>query len=260
MTAVIVIPARWASKRFPGKPLADISGTSLLQRTWRIARAVKGVDQVLVATDDLRIKEHVEQFGGQAVMTSADCENGTQRAYDAVRDLNPPPEIVINLQGDAVLTPPWVIQALLDEMKENPKIEIATPATQLSAKQYQQIAQLKAQGKLAGTMVVFDVHFNALYFSRSIIPCLRDGDMPEPPVYRHIGLYAYRLAALQKYLTLDPTPLEMVEKLEQLRALENGMSIKVVPVEYRGRTHWSVDSPDDVEQVERILLAEGELV
>lgn len=260
MTGVIVIPARYGSTRFPGKPLALIAGKSLLERTWSIAKQVKHIDEVYVSTDDQRIKAHVEGFGGQVVMTRADCQNGTERAFDTVSKLEERPEIIINLQGDAVLTPPWVIQALVDRMIADPSIELATPATRLSRQQYEQIAKLKANGQLAGTMVAFDLQYNALYFSRSIIPHIRESASGEPPVYRHVGLYGYRYPMLESYLSLKPTPLESVEKLEQLRALEHGIAIKIVLVDYHGRTHWSVDSPEDVTIVEQILSKEGELV
>lgn len=260
MRAIIVIPARFGSTRLPGKPLVKISGKSLLQRTWSIAQAVTQVDQVLVASDDDRILQHVQTFGGEAVLTAESCKNGTERVWQAVNSINPQPEIIINLQGDAVLTPPWVIQALLDTLLQDPSIGFATPATQMTVDQYTQMVDSKMHGAVGGTTVVFDNQHNALYFSKRVIPFLRDTTKTHLPLYRHIGLYAYRYPVLQRYLTLNPGPLEQVEGLEQLRALENGMPIKVVPVNYQGRTHWAVDSPEDVLIVERIIAQEGELV
>jgi 3-deoxy-manno-octulosonate cytidylyltransferase (CMP-KDO synthetase) len=265
MTAVIIIPARYGSTRFPGKPLAPILGLSLLERTWRIAKAVTGIDEVYVATDDERIQEHVENFGGQAVMTPPSCGNGTERALACLESRGIEPDVIVNLQGDAVLTPPSVIQPLVDCLLSDSTIEIATPATRMSFEAYEKLLAQKSTGTAGGTLVTFDKNFRALYFSKSIIPYIRNPkdfvDRPNQfPVYRHIGLYGYRLAALKKYVSLPTSHLETAEGLEQLRALENGMNIRVVEVDYEGRTHWSVDSPEDAKLVEQIILKEGELV
>jgi len=263
MKTVIVIPARKASTRFPNKPMAPILGVPLLERVWRIAKAVKNVDGVWIATDDSGIENLAKSFGANVVMTRPDCENGTERVYDAVQKLDCLPEIVLNLQGDAVLTPPFVLQAVLDEMQSNPEIQLATPATQMSWAQYDEFMISRASGKAGGTLVVFDLKKNALYFSKGAIPFIRDrGNILEsvPPIHRHIGLYCYRYPTLKKYLSLSQTPLEKVEKLEQLRALEHGIPIRIVPVDYQGRTHGSVDNPEDIQKVEQIILKEGELV
>ena len=260
MNTAIVIPARFGSTRFPGKPLALISGKSLLQRTWSIANAIKHVNAVYIATDDSRIKEHAESFGANVIMTPEHCENGTVRAFAAINQTNPIPDIILNLQGDAVLTPPWIIQPLLDVMLANPAIELATPATAISIEQYQKMFTAKCAGTVGGTTVVFDKNHDALYFSKSMIPFVREKTAAQLPLYRHIGLYAYRYATLKKYLALAPTPLEKIEGLEQLRALENGIKIKVVLVDYKKRTHWAVDSPEDITIVEKIIAEEGELV
>lgn len=260
MRTAIVIPARFGSTRFPGKPLALINGKSLLYRAWSIAKAIKHIDEVYIATDDSRIKEHAIDFGAQVIITSEHCENGTVRAFEAINHCNPVPDIILNLQGDAVLTPPWVIQPLLDVMLADPNIELATPATQMGIEQYNKMFTAKCSGIIGGTTVVFDKNNNALYFSKSMIPFMRDKTLKPLPIYRHIGLYAYRYATLKKYLALEPSPLELVEGLEQLRALENGIKIKVVVVDYKNRTHWAVDSPEDVAIVEKIISEEGELV
>lgn len=260
MKTLIVIPARQASTRFPGKPMALVSGKSLLSRVWQIAKTVRGIDQVVIATDHEKIQKHAESFGAEVVFTRADCENGTERAYDAARKIIPRPDIVLNLQGDAVLTPPWIIQSLVNEMLRSPEIQMATPATRLNWEKYDEFVKSKSEGRVSGTLVVFDKNYNALYFSKGLIPFLRDRELKEPPIYRHIGLYAYRYSALEKYVSLSMTPLEQAEKLEQLRALENGIPIKIVPVDYQGRTHWSVDNPEDIQKVEEIILREGELV
>ena len=140
------------------------------------------------------------------------------------------------------------------------QIGLGTTATTLTFEQYETLKSKKAGGQVGGTLVTFDLNNNALYFSKAMIPFLRDKGDGQIPAYRHIGLYAYRMATLEHYLTLAPTPLEQAEKLEQLRALENGIPIKVVVVDYKGRTHWAVDSPDDVIVVESIIEKEGELI
>ncbi|MGC1854686.1 MAG: 3-deoxy-manno-octulosonate cytidylyltransferase [Candidatus Aquirickettsiella sp.] len=256
---VIIIPARYQSSRFPGKPLALINGYSLLYRVWSIAKTIKEVDEVYIATDHVEIQTHAVGFGAKVLMTE-ECNNGTERIFSALTLLTNKPEIILNLQGDAVLTPPWVIQALIDAMINNSQLEITTPATLINIEQYFLMKKAKLKGEVGGTMVVCDKDLNALYFSKSMIPYLRNTQMESPPLYRHIGLYAYRYSALASYISLPPTPLERLEGLEQLRLLENGKSIRVILVDYKGHTHASVDSPEDVIRVEQLIEAEGELV
>lgn len=260
MKSVIVIPARYNSSRFPGKPLERILGVTMLERTWRIAKSTTATD-VLIATDDERIAEAAIGFGAEFVLTDSSCRNGTERTYQAVSSLAEKPDFVINLQGDAVLTPPWVIQSLVDEMTFNRETALSTPAVKLTADQYKELVARKATGIVGGTMVVFDLNYNAMYFSKYPIPFARRIDDDEnAPFYRHIGLYAYRYRTLERYLALPPGELELLEGLEQLRALENGIPVKIVVVDYRGRTHGSVDSPEDIELIESIIREEGELV
>ncbi|MAJ62925.1 MAG: 3-deoxy-manno-octulosonate cytidylyltransferase [Alphaproteobacteria bacterium] len=258
-SVAIIIPARYGSSRFPGKPMAPIAGVPMLERVWRIARAVPHVGQVIVATDDQRIVDLVTGFGGYAVMTPESCRNGTERSLAAINQMADKPDIILNLQGDAVLTPPWILEALVNAMLANPDLPMATPATRMSAAQVDDLVASKADGQVGGTTVTFDYTGRALYFSKRVIPFIR-GTHDAPPVYRHIGLYAYRQATLERLCQLQPGPLETVEQLEQLRALENGIPIQVVTVDYRGRTHWSVDAPDDVTMVEKLIAEEGELV
>ena len=258
MKATIVIPARFGSTRFPGKPLALISGKSLIYRTWLIAKAVKHVDEIYITTDDSRIERHALEFGAKVIMTSESCENGTIRVYEAITNAGLSPEIIINLQGDAVLTPPWVIQSLLDEMLGDPAVGFGTLATKLEKEQYDLMVSSKAKGTVGGTTVVFDLNQNALYFSKAMIPFARNLD--NFSAYKHIGLYGYRYATLKKYIDLAPTPLEIAESLEQLRALEHGIPIRVVIVDYGGRTAWAIDSPNDVTIVEKVISKEGELL
>jgi 3-deoxy-manno-octulosonate cytidylyltransferase (CMP-KDO synthetase) len=259
MKSIIVIPARYDSSRFPGKPLVKINGITMLERTWRIAKQSLA-DRVVIATDDSRIEDHAKTFGAEVVRTSRDCTNGTERTYEAVSQLEGHGEIIVNLQGDAVLTPPWILSEVIKAMKADPSVRIATPAVKISIEEYKDLAAQKAAGIVGGTLVVFNKHLDAMYFSKSPIPFLRtlpEGE--EPPLYRHIGLYAYTASALKEYLSLVPGTLEKIEGLEQLRALENGIPIRVVLVDYKGRTHGSVDSPTDVPRVEEIIAAQGEL-
>jgi len=302
-STVIIIPARYGSTRFQGKPLHPILGITMLERVWRIAKAVKNVSSVYIATDDTRICDHAKSFGADAVMTPLECRNGTERAQAALAHLPQKPDAVINFQGDAVLTPPWVLQAIADELNSNPHATMVTPAVQMSWEQVDQLIEAKRSTPASGTVVVVDNALNALYFSKAMIPfCrggrretkgesenlslptaapqlspfLRDGrretkgesknlSLPTAasrlsPYLRHIGLYGYRTAILERLNALPPSPLEELEQLEQLRALENGIGIKIVLVDYQGRTHWSVDSPEDAITAAEIIKREGELV
>lgn len=259
MTVTAIIPARYGSTRFPGKPLHKIAGVEMVERVRRVAQAAIGIDRVIVATDDVRIRTAVESFGGEAVMTPETCRNGTERAYEAVKAFAAPGDVIINLQGDAPLTPPWVVEAIAAEMAADATLAMATPAVELAPDAYAQMAEAKARGEVGGTTVVFDRQRNALYFSKAIIPFQREKSAGTP-VYKHIGLYAYRFDTLARLVSLEPTPLEKAESLEQLRALENGIAIRVVLTSYRGRTPWSVDSPRDAEIAAGIIAREGELV
>lgn len=232
-----------------------------MERVWRIGQAVTGVDGVFVATDDARIAEHVARFGGQSIMTAPECRNGSERVWDAVNKLPQKPRVIINLQGDAVLMPPWVISSLVEEMRRDRSVQIATPATQLSKSQYESMAAMKSAGIVSGTTVTFSNERNALYFSKTIIPFIREWPQNEmSPVFQHIGVYAYTYESLGRYIALPMGRLEQVEQLEQLRALEHGIPIRVVEVSLKGRTMWSVDNPQDVARVEEIIDHEGELV
>ncbi|MEK9671793.1 MAG: 3-deoxy-manno-octulosonate cytidylyltransferase [Rhodospirillaceae bacterium] len=252
----VIIPARYGSTRFPGKPLAPVAGVPMIQRIWAVARAADGVDRVAVATDDARIADAVRSFGGEAVMTPEDCRNGTERVCAAARDMDPRPEIVINLQGDAVLTPPWVIGALAGAF-DDPAVVMATPAVALTDDQVDALHRHKQDHPASGTTVVRDNQNDALYFSKAVIPFRRH---PGAPVFRHIGIYGYRRDCLERLATLPEGALEKIEGLEQLRALENKIPIRVVEVDYRGRSHWSVDSPGDLAEAENLIKAEGELL
>ncbi len=261
MNTIIVIPARFASSRFPGKPLVEVAGISLIARVLRLSQSVPGVDGVFVATDSSEIAEHVEALGGRVIMTSEQCRNGSERVWEAVNTLEEKPKTIINVQGDAVLMPPWIIQALVDEMSKDGSIQIATPASRLSKDQYDSMTAMKGSGIVSGTTVTTSKSGNALYFSKTVIPHIREWPLNRSvPVMQHIGVYAYTYESLKRYIHLPMGDLEYVEQLEQLRALENDIPIRVVEVSLKGRTMWSIDNPEDVARVEEIITAEGELV
>ena len=261
MDVAIVIPARYHSRRLPGKPMVPVAGRSLLERVYAIAKAVDGVGQVLVTTDDQRIADHAGTFGASVVLTPPECPTGTDRVHAALKLMEKRPDAVINLQGDAVLTPPWVVQGLVDAFHADPSIAMVTPAVQFTWDAYDDFVIHKQASPSSGTTVVMDTQGQALYFSKNIIPNLRKPDRQQPcPVHRHIGIYGYSVPALSRLVALPPSPLEQVEQLEQLRALENRIPIQVVKVDYQGRSHGSVDTPEDIAVVEAIIAKEGELV
>jgi 3-deoxy-manno-octulosonate cytidylyltransferase (CMP-KDO synthetase) len=257
---LIVVPARMGSTRFPNKPLARICGMSMIERVWRIGKAVLEADEVVIATDSAQLKDFAEGFGAQVVMTDAGCRTGTDRVAEASRILGGECEIVFSLQGDAVLTPPWVIDQLLAVMRKEKNARIATPAVKLEGQVLDEFVSAKKQGITSGTCVVFNNDGYALYFSKGLIPFARDTEQLGAAVFRHIGLYGYRRETLLKMAGLPEGMFEKIEKLEQLRALENNIAIRVVLVDYRGRTHASVDRPEDVAAVEKIIKREGELI
>lgn len=259
MSALVVIPARYASSRFPGKPLEMVAGVAMIQRVWAIARAAEGISRVVVATDDARIAEATQAFGGETVMTPESCRNGTERTHAAVAALGVGDMPIVNLQGDAVLTPPWVVAALARKMVSDTTVRIGTLATRMSPDAFAALRRQKESGQAGGTTVTFDRNGDALYFSKSLIPFVKKPG-GELPIYRHIGIYGFRPATLAEYVTLPMGPFEQAEELEQLRALENGIKMRVVQCDYRGRTHWSIDAPDDLREAEAIIAREGELL
>ncbi|MHB8068975.1 MAG: 3-deoxy-manno-octulosonate cytidylyltransferase [Desulfobaccales bacterium] len=247
MRIIALIPARYGSTRFPGKPLAPILGKPLIQRVYEQARLVPGLDAVYVATDDERIRDGVAAFGGQTVMTRGDHPSGSDRLAEASFLLRlASDDLVINIQGDQPLFPPDLIQQLAAALVQNPSAAMSTPA--------RRVDDLEQGLNPNVVKVVFDQQGRALYFSRSLLPFWRDGQAPY--FYRHIGIYAYRVDFLQKFVNLPPGRWEAAEKLEQLRALEHGFTIQIV--ETRGDT-LEVDTPEDLRKVETYLRqAQGE--
>jgi 3-deoxy-manno-octulosonate cytidylyltransferase (CMP-KDO synthetase) len=241
MPTVAIIPARYGSSRFPGKPLAPILGKPLIQWTYEQALQVKELDRVWVATDDRRIKECVEAFGGQVVMTRDDHPSGSDRLAEAAGLLDlASDDIVINIQGDQPVFPPELISRLAGLLARDPEVVMVTPVRRLTD------PTLAANPNVV--KVVFDLAGRALYFSRSPLPFWRDGNAPY--FYKHIGIYAYRVQFLKEFVRLPAGRWEEAEKLEQLRALEHGFAIHIVETE--GVTR-EVDSPEDLRTVEEFL-------
>lgn len=253
---IIIIPARFGSTRLPGKPFVKINQISLLERVWLIANLTKA-NKIYVATDDDRIRELAHSFGANVIMTSKDCRTGTDRVAEAAKQLNQQNAFYINLQGDALLTPPWVIDDMIVACK-NANASIITPARKLTADALTQFIEHKKRSPSSGTTVVFNKHNLAMYFSKQILPFARANQ--QRTVYKHIGLYAYNYATLIQLAELPQTPNEQAEQLEQLRALENGIDIQVVEVDYKGRTEASIDTQEDIKLVEKIISVEGELI
>ena len=241
MKIIALIPARYGSTRFPGKPLASVLGKPLIQRVYEQARQVKELDGLWVATDDAAIRACVESFGGKAILTREDHPSGSDRLAEAAGLLAlAADDLVINIQGDQPLFPPELISQLAGVFLQDPTAAMATPARR------EDNLELALSPNVV--KVVFDQHGRALYFSRSPLPYWRDGAAPY--FYKHIGIYAYRVDFLQKFVTLAPGRWEEAEKLEQLRALEHGFSIHIV--ETRGDT-WEVDTPEDLARLEAYL-------
>lgn len=258
MSVVILIPARYASSRYPGKPLAMLRGRdgakSLIQRSWEAARGVTGVEAVHVVTDDDRIREAAEGFGASVLMTSSACRNGTERCAEAVAQGLVEAEIIVNLQGDAPLTPPWFVEALVAGLRADAGAQMATPVLRCDAATYGAFIQDRQAGRVGGTTAVFDASGRALYFSKEVVPYVAPGALPDPvPVFHHVGVYAYRPAALAAYAAWPEGALERLEGLEQLRFLENGAAVACVEVDARGQTFWELNNPEDVSRIEAIL-------
>ncbi|GAA4005813.1 manno-octulosonate cytidylyltransferase [Sphingomonas humi] len=258
----MIIPARYASSRFPGKPLFPLRGAdgvakSLVQRSWEAASAIGVPASVWVATDDQRIADEVAKFGGKVVMTSPDCRNGTERCAEAADKLGDV-DIVVNLQGDAPLTPVDAIAPLIDLLEQKPGCAMATPAVRCSPSTYRHLVEDQRNGRVGGTTVVFDEDQRALYFSKRVIPHLpADHDLAELPVFLHLGLYAYRTGALRDYAARPPGTLELLEGLEQLRFLETGQDIAVHPLPPLGWDPIELNNPTDVAAVEAALAERG---
>lgn len=245
MKSICVIPARYSSTRLPGKPLKDICGKPMICRVWERASLAKSVAEVIVATDDERILQAVEENYGQAIMTRADHKTGTDRLAE-VAEKFPDVELVINVQGDEPLIEPSLIDKLVAEFVKDKDLQMATVATELT--------DADEMSNPNNVKVVIDKNNDALYFSRSLIPYPRNAG--KSPVFKHIGIYAYRRQFLIDYAKMNSTPLEQAESLEQLRALENGFKIRVIKSSCR---FVGVDTEEDLKLVNEIYSKEQAL-
>jgi 3-deoxy-manno-octulosonate cytidylyltransferase (CMP-KDO synthetase) len=238
---LVVIPARHASVRFPGKPLVSIAGQPMIQRVYDRARKASQVSRVVIATDDDRIVQAAKEFGGEAVLTRSDHRTGTDRVAEVAAHV--PAEIYINVQGDEPLVDPDTIDAVAAAMLQDSEIAVATPVAAITHKNDIMDPNV--------VKAVLDFDGNALYFSRAPIPWVRDtGAQVAVRHWKHIGIYGFRRSALLEFPTLPPGELEHIEQLEQLRWLENGFRIRAVETDYDA---VSVDVPEDVQRVEKII-------
>jgi len=266
---IIVIPARYNSMRFPGKPLVKIAGVEMLKRVADIAKDVSEKNKdcgYFVATDDDRIVAFCKQHQIPAKLTSLTCQSGTERCWDAISQFKYKPKFIINLQGDNPLCPPNVIQELINNWRYV-SADVFTPYIQLNWHDYEGLIKSKEKTPFSGTTVLVDSVGFAMAFSKNILPAIRNlkeakKKLALSPVKRHIGLYGYTYDALNAYFTLPETLCEQnyIEGLEQMRFIENGLKIKMVCADYGGHNTTSgVDSPDDVARVEKILSEFGGL-
>jgi 3-deoxy-manno-octulosonate cytidylyltransferase (CMP-KDO synthetase) len=270
---LICIPARYASTRLPAKPLQKIAGKEMIKRVAELADYVcknNSDCNYVVATDHGDIENFCKQNGFNVVMTSETCRSGTERCWDAVEKQNTKPQLIINLQGDNPLCPPWILQDMIDEWRNGSSgADVYTPCVVLSWAEYDNMLEAKKTTPSSGTTVLVDNKNYALAFSKATLPVIRkieEAKKANPnysPVRRHVGLYAYTYSALEKYFSLEESVYEKgyIEGLEQMRYLYNGLKIKMVEVDYRGReTTSGVDAPEDIKRVENIIAKYVELV
>lgn len=269
MKIVIVIPARYASTRLPGKPLMKIRGQTMLKRVVCISQAAIA-DQhnasVVVATDDERIAQHCDDMGVASLMTPCESPSGTDRVAEAVRQMKEKPDFILNMQGDAPLIPPDFLQLMIEAFVAAP-CDCVTPVAQLTWEELDQFRRNKLTTPFSGTTAVFDEQSgHAFWFSKNIIPVMRNEDhlrkkSIKSPIFRHIGLYGYSLKMLETFIALPESRFEKLEGLEQLRLLENGYTVRCVPVDFKGRANMSgVDSAEDIARAEELILRHGELL
>lgn len=248
MSVLVVIPARYGSVRFPGKPLALLQGKPVIQHVYEQVTRAKRVDEIVVATDHERIAEAVKQFRGRAVMTSPGARSGTERVAEVAARSRA--TVVINVQGDEPLIQADMVEQLADYLGRERAVPMASLMTSLNDEQEGHSPHI--------VKVVVDRSNFALYFSRSPIPFVRDaGRRPMPRFYKHLGIYGYQRAFLLRFSSLESTTLEQLEQLEQLRALEHGVRIKMLETVH---DTIGVDTPDDLQRVERRLMQERGIV
>lgn len=261
MKGAIIIPARYASTRLPGKPLIKIADKTLLQHVCETAheaaRQIPNVE-VLVATDDERILRHAKSLHVSAIMTPKECATGSDRVIAALRQMSATPDYVINLQGDSPLTP---VQVILDLLRAVQHDAVVTPVMQLSWAELDRLRRAKQATPFSGTTAIVNVRNEALWFSKQIIPAIRNEEnlrksSTKSPIFQHLGIYGYSRQMLETFANLPVSVYEQLEGLEQLRFLENGYKIKVLPIAVENLNAWrGVDTLEDAQYVEQLILA-----
>jgi 3-deoxy-manno-octulosonate cytidylyltransferase (CMP-KDO synthetase) len=260
MKIALIIPARFGSTRFPGKPLVEIAGQTMLSHVVDIAKNVadKIPDITLaVATEDERILLHAEELGVHAVMTSDECKTGSDRVLEAAKKLGDF-DFILGLQGDAPFTPPEALIKMIETFKSNPDIEVVTPVLNLRWEELDKLREQKKTTPFSGTTAIINQDGQALWFSKNILPAIRKEekyrDDAFSPVHQHLGLYGYRADILEKFVSLPEGHYEKLEGLEQLRLLENDITIQTVKLDVPlGLAQAGIDSPEDIERAEKIL-------
>ncbi len=261
MKIAIAIPARYASTRFPGKPLAKIGGKSMLSRVVEVAKeATQNMDEIsfFVTTEDERIATHAKEIGVTCIMTPSDCPTGSDRVLAAIKQMKEMPDFVINLQGDAPFTPPSVIRDMVKAFQEDQEREVITPVHQLSWEDLDALREAKKTTPFSGTTAIIGKNGNAIWFSKNIIPAVRKENREEPlsPVHQHIGLYGFRVDVLKKFCSLPQGAYEKLEGLEQLRLLENGITITTLKINIgSGSIQSGIDTPEDLARAEAKLTS-----
>ena len=228
---------------------------TLIQRSWEAAKRVNGVDRIIVSTDDDRIKNVANTFGAEVIMTSTSCLNGTERCAETCSKLKEQYDIVVNLQGDAPLTPYWFVEDLINELERNLNAEVVTPVLRCDPDGHRMFMEDRKADRVGGTTAVFTTKNKALYFSKEVIPYTSKIYKKDElcPVFHHVGVYAYRSKVLNEYLNLSEGQLEILEGLEQLRFIENGKDVYCVEVDGKGQSFWELNNPEDVSRIESKL-------
>ena len=262
MKTAIVIPARYNSTRLPGKPLLDIAGKTMLSRVAEVGRqAMKGLKDVrlLVATDDRRIETHCRDIGVDCAMTPSSCPTGSDRVLAAADALGGRFDVLVSLQGDAPFTPVPAIRAMIEAFQVNPLLEVVTPVVRLRWSELDALREAKRVTPFSGTTVVLDKAGFAIWFSKQILPAIRNEmDLRVSdrlsPVLQHLGLYAYNIETLRRFVGLPQGFYERLEGLEQLRFIENGISVRTVEIEVdAGLAQAGIDSPEDIARAENFI-------
>lgn len=262
MKTAIIIPARYGSTRFPGKPLALIGGQTMLSRVVTLARQTAENHPnitLAVATEDQRIADHCADIGVDCIITSDDCATGSDRVLQASEKLNGDFDFIIGLQGDAPFTPPAALSALIHAFEQDQRLSVITPIVNLRWEELDDLRESKNVTPFSGTTCVIDPSGKALWFSKNILPAMRkEKDLrkasPFSPVYQHLGLYGFRADILKRFVTLPQGYYEQLEGLEQLRLIEHGIPIQTVKIAVDlGLAQAGIDSPEDVVRAETLL-------